>query len=113
MSRQGGNANRAWDIDYLMWDSHGNHDVVGRLATDRPHVAKLYGAYQTPFGTQVGAFFYGGSGTPLRAYVITTDQIPVIVNGRNDLGRTRCFRAPTSACRTSSTWLGIGSFISS
>jgi hypothetical protein len=88
VSRQGGNANRAWDIDYLMWDSHGNHDVVGRLATDRPHVAKLYGAYQTPFGTQVGAFFYGGSGTPLSTYVITTDQIPVFVNGRNDLGRT-------------------------
>jgi hypothetical protein len=86
--RQGGNANRAWDIDYLNWDSHGNHDVVGRLATDRPHVLKLYGSYQFNFGTQVGAFFYGASGTPISTYVITTDQIPVFVNGRGDLGRT-------------------------
>ena len=45
--------------------SHGNLDVLGRLATDRPHVVKLYGAYTFPFGTQVGAFFYGGSGTPI------------------------------------------------
>jgi len=86
--RQGGNANRAWDIDYLSWDSHGTHDVLGRLATDRPHVVKLYGSYQTPVGTQVGAFFYGGSGTPISTYVMTTDQIPVFVEGRGDLGRT-------------------------
>jgi hypothetical protein len=86
--RQGGNANRAWDIDYLNWDSFGNHDVLGRLATDRPHVMKLYGSYQMPAGTQFGGFFYAGSGTPLSTYVMTTDQIPVFVNGRGDLGRT-------------------------
>ena len=45
IARPGGNANRAWDIDELLWDSHGNLDVLGRLATDRPHVVKLYGAY--------------------------------------------------------------------
>ena len=44
IARQGGNANRAWDIDELFWDSHGNLDVLGRLATDRPHVVKLYGS---------------------------------------------------------------------
>jgi hypothetical protein len=86
--RQGGNVNRAWDIDYLNWDSHGTHDVRGRLATDRPHVVKLYGSYQLPVGTQVGAFFYGGSGTPVSTYVMTSDQIPVFVEGRGDLGRT-------------------------
>src|SRR6185503_11877303 len=69
ISRPGGNANRAWDLDELLWDSHGNLDVVGRLATDRPHVLKLYGAYVLPFGTQVGAFFYGASGTPISTYV--------------------------------------------
>ena len=57
--------NRAWDLDELVWDSHGNLDVLGRLATDRPHVVKLYGSYMMPFGTQVGAFFYVGSGTPV------------------------------------------------
>ena len=61
--------NRAWDLDEMLWDSHGNLDVVGRLATDRPHVVKLYGAYDFPFGTQIGAFFYGGSGTPISTYV--------------------------------------------
>ena len=59
ISRPGGNVNRAWDLDELLWDSHGNLDVLGRLATDRPHVVKLYGAYDFPFGTQIGAFFYG------------------------------------------------------
>ncbi len=48
ISRPGGNVNRAWDIDEVLWDSHGNLDVTGRLATDRPVVAKLYGAYTLP-----------------------------------------------------------------
>ena len=81
ISREGGNANRAWDIDELLFTSHGSTDpkgtcenppagttcvtdgVLGRLATDRPHVVKLYGAYTFPFGTQIGANFYGGSRT--------------------------------------------------
>jgi hypothetical protein len=62
--------------------------VLGRLATDRPHVVKLYGSYELPFGTQLGAFFYGGSGTPISTYVATVNQIPVFVNGRGDMGRT-------------------------
>jgi len=71
-----------------MWDSHGNLDVRGRLATDRPHAVKLYGAYDFKFGTQLGAFFYAASGTPMTTYVNTTNQIPVMVNGRGDMGRT-------------------------
>jgi hypothetical protein len=88
VSRQGGNANRAWDLDELLWDSHGNLDVIGRLATDRPHVVKLYGGYLMPFGTSIGAFFYGGSGTPLTTYVQTNHRIPAMVEGRGDMGRT-------------------------
>lgn len=86
--REGGNVNRAWDIDEILFDSRGHLDVQGRLATDRPHVVKAYGAWQAPFGTQFGAFFYGGSGTPISTYVVTTNQIPVFVNGRGDMGRT-------------------------
>ena len=86
--REGGNANRAWDIDEVLWDSHGNLDVLGRLATDRPHVVKLYGAYQMPFDTQIGAFFYGGSGTPISTYVNTINQTEIFVEGRGDMGRT-------------------------
>ena len=88
IARPGGNANRAWDIDEIFWDSHGNLDVLGRLPTDRPHVVKLYGSYLMPFGTQVGAFFYGGSGTPLTTYVVTGNQTNVFVDGRGDMGRT-------------------------
>lgn len=88
IARPGGNANRAWDIDEIFWDSRGNLDVVGRLATDRPHVLKLYGSYLLPFGTQVGAFFYGASGTPLTTYVVSTNQTQLFVNGRGDMGRT-------------------------
>ena len=83
IARPGGNTNRAWDLDELLWDSHGNLGVLGRLATDRPHVVKLYGAYDFPFGTQVGAFFYGGSGTPVYTYVTSTNSADLFVEGRN------------------------------
>jgi hypothetical protein len=87
-ARPGGNANRAWDIDELLWDSKGNLDPQGPLATDRPHVVKLYGGYTFPFGTTVSANFFGGSGTPLSTYVATTNGTFVFVNGRGDMGRT-------------------------
>jgi outer membrane receptor protein involved in Fe transport len=88
IARPGSAAGRAWDLDELEWDSHGNLNVLGRLATDRPVVAKLYGSYAFPFGTQIGAFEYIGSGTPMSTYVNSTNQIPIFVNGRGDMGRT-------------------------
>ncbi|MBL8296120.1 MAG: TonB-dependent receptor [Bryobacterales bacterium] len=88
VSRQGGNANRSWDLDEILFDSKGTVDIKGRLNTDRPHVIKLYGAKEFKWGTNVGLFFYGGSGTPVSTLVNTTNQIPVFVNGRGDLGRT-------------------------
>jgi hypothetical protein len=72
----------------MLRDSHGNLDPRGRRATDRPHVVKLYGAYQFNIGTQVGAFFYGGSGTPITTQVIGQDLYAPFVNGRGDMGRT-------------------------
>ena len=71
-----------------MWDSHGNLNVLGRLATDRPHAVKLYRSYLLPTGTQVGAFFYGASGTPVSRMVQTVNRIPIFVDGRGSLGRT-------------------------
>jgi hypothetical protein len=87
-SRPGGNANRAWDLDDMMWDAKGNLDPRGRLATDRPHVLKLYGAYLLPFGTQLGLNFYAGSGTPLSTQVNTINGTTIFVEGRGDMGRT-------------------------
>ena len=87
-ARQGGNVNRAWDSDEQMFDSFGNLDVLGRLATDRPVVAKLYGGYTTPGGTHIGAFVYAGSGTPITTYVSTVHSTELFVEGRGDMGRT-------------------------
>ncbi len=88
LSRPGGNVNRYWDLDEALFDAQGNLDFQGRLATDRPHVFKAYGAYDLPFGTQIGAFFYGASGTPISTYVTSTNGIDLFVNGRGDMGRT-------------------------
>ena len=80
--------NRVWDSDELLWDSRGNVDILGRLATDRPHAVKLYGSYDFKTGTQVGAFFYGASGTPMSTLVTSTHSADLLVFGRGDMGRT-------------------------
>jgi Carboxypeptidase regulatory-like domain/TonB-dependent Receptor Plug Domain len=85
-ARPGGNANRDYDSDEVMFDSHANF-LMGRLETDRPHVVKLYGSYKLKWGTEVGARFYGGSGTPITTRVENLSQIPIMVNGRADAGR--------------------------
>jgi hypothetical protein len=91
--RSGGNANRAFDLDELLFDARGTLDVRGRLATDRPHVMKLYGSKLFSFGSdkhgsEIGGFFYAGSGTPLSTNVVTLNHTEVFVNGRGDMGRT-------------------------
>ena len=90
--RPGGNAGRAWDIDELLWDSKGNLNPQGRLGTDRPHVIKLFGSktqkWNSKMSTDIGAFFYAGSGTPVSTLVNTINGTQVFVNGRGDLGRT-------------------------
>ena len=92
IARPGGNATRGWDLAEYLFDSRGNLDQVGRLATDRPHVFKLYGSKQFNWSgsnaSDVGLFFYAGSGTPLTTNVITSNSIGVFVNGRGDMGRT-------------------------
>ncbi|MEW5975705.1 MAG: TonB-dependent receptor [Acidobacteriota bacterium] len=86
LARPGGNANRDYDSDEVMFDSRGNF-LFGRLETDRPHVLKLYGSYRLKTGTEVGGRFYGGSGTPITTRVENLSQIPIMVNGRADAGR--------------------------
>jgi len=86
--RPGTNTSRAWDLDQILFDSHGHLNVKGPLPTDRPHVLKLYGSYDFKTGTEVSANFHAGSGTPISTYVNTTNGISVFVNGRGDMGRT-------------------------
>jgi hypothetical protein len=87
--RNGDAASRAWDLDEVLWDSHGHLDPRGPLPTDRTHVGKLYGSYSFKWGTEIAANFYAGSGTPLSTYAWTINTIPIFVNGRGDLGRTQ------------------------
>jgi len=87
-ARAGGNETRAWDLDHLLWDAHGNLDVTGLLPTDRPHVFKAFGSYSAPFGTTFGLVQYVGSGTPVSTTVEDSNLTYPYVNGRGDLGRT-------------------------
>jgi hypothetical protein len=87
--RNGDAASRAWDLDEILWDAHGHLDPRGPLPTDRTHVGKIYGSYAFKWGTEVSANFYVGSGTPLSTYAWTINTIPVFVNGRGDMGRTK------------------------
>lgn len=85
-------ANLGWDLDEILFDSKGHLDTRGLLATDRTHVFKWNGGYEfglDRFGrSSVSAFLYVGSGTPLSTVVHTRNHLPVLVNGRGDLGRT-------------------------
>jgi hypothetical protein len=88
--RPGTSASRAYDLDEYSYDAHGNI-VYGRLASDRPHVMKLYGSYTLPSkigDTEIGGFFYAGSGTPVSTLVQDVQNVPLFVNGRGDMGRT-------------------------
>jgi len=102
--RPGGNVNRYWDLDESTFDAHGNLDPRGRLATDRPHVFKAYGAYSFPFGTQIGANMYLGSGTPLTTYVNTLNGIEVFVEDAATWAAPTCSTTPTCSSRTSCGW---------
>jgi hypothetical protein len=86
-ARPGGNANRDYDSDEIMFDSHGKF-LTGRLETDRPHVLKAYGSYAFKWGTELGVRFYLGSGTPITTRVENFSQVPIMVEGRGDAGRT-------------------------
>jgi hypothetical protein len=89
--RPGGNANRYFDLDEILYDANGNLGVAGRLPTDRPHVFKFYGGKSFGFGTELGGFFRAMSGTPVTTQVWTINGIPVYVEGRGDQGRTPFF----------------------
>jgi hypothetical protein len=91
-TRPGTSASRYYDLDYLQWDAHGNKGNYGLLPSDRPNEFKLYGSYERPWkgrwGTsEIGGFWLGESGAPQSTQVSSTQNAPVLVNGRGDLGR--------------------------
>ena len=61
--------------------------MFGLLQTDRPHVFKVEGSYDLPWGTGVGLYWLAESGTPLQTEM-REKGIPFFPFGRGDLGRT-------------------------
>jgi hypothetical protein len=77
---------RNFDTWYLAYDKNLN-PIDGTLATDRPHVFKVYGAYTFPFRLTVGAVVTAMSGRPMTEYwSISLDNF--MPYNRGNLGRT-------------------------
>jgi hypothetical protein len=85
-SRNSPNVERNFDTWYFAYDKNLNA-IDGPLATDRPHVFKLYGAYTFPFRLTIGALVNAMSGTPFTEYwnIESGNFMPY---NRENLGRT-------------------------
>ena len=80
------NMSSYFDVIYQSYDDR-QREVIGRLATDRPHVLKIWGTYDMPWGTSVGITGIVESGL-LQTSTFAWQGYPVYFNGRGDLGRT-------------------------
>jgi outer membrane receptor protein involved in Fe transport len=88
-NRNSPSVNRFFDGQYNSFDRLGQA-VFGPLQTDRPHVFKVEGFYNTPWGTSVGLYQLLESGTPQQTQM-SEKGIPFYPFGRNNLGRTPAF----------------------
>jgi hypothetical protein len=85
------NISAYYDTIYQSYDDK-QQQVFGRLATDRPHVVKLWATYDTPWGTSIGAAALVESGLLQTSVFLWQQGYPVYYNGRGDLGRTPVLR---------------------
>jgi hypothetical protein len=85
-ARNSPNVERNFDTWYLAYDKDLN-TIDGPLATDRPHVFKLYGAYAFPFRMTIGAVVAAMSGRPMTEYWTLASDNYMPYN-RGNLGRT-------------------------
>ncbi len=96
LGRSSPNVNRYFDLPELVYDAYGNQ-VLGRLATDRPHTFKAYASYRFNYGshsTDVGMSQLAFSGTPLSTrlqYRVAGAGADLYPEGRGNLGRTEAF----------------------
>jgi outer membrane receptor protein involved in Fe transport len=84
--RNSPSVNRFFDAQYSSFDRLGR-PVFGLLQTDRPHIFKMEGTYDTPWRTVVGVYWLAESGTPLQTQM-NQKNVPFFPFGRGDLGRT-------------------------
>jgi hypothetical protein len=87
------NVNRYFDLPWVGIDESGKY-TYGRLATDRPHTFKFWGAYtlkskagSTTFSPMVQWY----SGIPCTTEANVVSSLPAYPYGREDLGRTPMF----------------------
>ena len=83
------NVNRYFDNIVMSYDMN-HQQVFGLLPTDRPHVVKLQGTYDLPWGMSLGAFYIIESGLPMSSQ-FTYLGYPIYYNDRGDLGRLPMF----------------------
>jgi hypothetical protein len=87
--RNSPNVNRMYDSIWMMYDDSGSREpVVGRLNTDRPHLLKLQGTYDLPWGTGIGLNYYAWSGALFSKQLSYQGYSPTFYDGRGSLGRT-------------------------
>jgi hypothetical protein len=102
------NVNRYFDQPFSAYTANAVLDN-GRLATDRPHVFKFYGAYTlnwkerfgggTGHSTEFSGFTTMQSGTPLTTRFTFQSYDSIILDRRGDLGRTSAFTQTDLALR--------------
>jgi hypothetical protein len=102
------NVNRYFDQPQVGWTVEGGPDN-GRLATDRPHVFKLYGGYRLDWDKRFGfgsnnstdflLFYTAQSGSLLTSTLSIEGLDPVVLTRRGDLGRTPTFTQTDFALR--------------
>jgi hypothetical protein len=88
-NRNSPSVNRFFDGMYYSFD-HKGRPVFGLLQTDRPHVFKIEGTYDLPWGTGIGLYWLAESGTPLQTQM-SEKGIPFFPFGRGDMGRTPAY----------------------
>jgi hypothetical protein len=80
------NSGLTFDYPIRSFDERGE-PVDGVLATDRTHQIKMHALFEMPFGTSVGARWFGASGAPQTREAAFAPGIPVMYAGRNSDGR--------------------------
>ena len=92
--RNSPNVNRNFDLPFIGFSALGQPDN-GRLATDRPHVFKLSGAYAQDWSptntTEISGFTTAQSGTPVSTRFTFAGVGGQFLNGRGDLGRLETY----------------------
>jgi hypothetical protein len=96
------NVSRLFDLPFQPFNLNGQ-PIDGRLPTDRPHVFKMYGAYEAAWKsnntTEFSTFTTIQSGTPVTSVITLFNLNPTVVDELGDLGRTDVFTQTDLAVR--------------